>query len=204
MKAVILAGGKGTRLKPYTTCFPKPLMPIGDEPILEIVVKQLKSYGFKEILMAVGHLAELIQVFFNNGYKYGLKIGYYREDKPLGTAGPLAQIKNGIDDNFLMMNGDILTNLDFSKLITSHQKNDAIATICLKKKKVPIDFGVVEINEDIDIVGYSEKPQIDYLVSMGIYAFSPRIFEFIPKNKYLDIPDLIKMLISENEKVNGY
>lgn len=204
MKAVILAGGKGTRLKPYTTCFPKPLMPIGNEPILEIVVKQLKSYGFTEVLMAVGHLAELIQVFFNNGNKYNLKIGYYREDKPLGTAGPLAQIKNEIDDSFLMMNGDILTDLDFSKLIKSHQKNGAIATISLMRKKVPIDFGVIELNEDINIVGYSEKPQIDYLVSMGIYAFSPRIFEFIKPNEYLDIPDLIKMLISKGETVNGY
>jgi NDP-sugar pyrophosphorylase family protein len=102
------------------------------------------------------------------------------------------------------MNGDILTNLDFSKLIKSHQKNGAIATISLKRKKVPIDFGVVELNEDIDIIGYSEKPQIDYLVSMGIYVFSPRIFEFVKPNEYLDIPDLIKMLISKGEKVNGY
>jgi NDP-sugar pyrophosphorylase family protein len=204
MKAVILAGGKGTRLKPYTTCFPKPLMPIGEEPILEIVVKQLKCCGFNEIIMAVGHLAELIKVFFNNGNKYDLKIGYYREDKPLGTAGPLAQLKNEIDDDFLMMNGDILTDLDYSQLIRSHEESDAIATISLKQNKVPIDFGVVELNKDSNIVGYSEKPKIDYLVSMGIYAFSPRIFEYISPNKYLDIPDLIKMLISAGEKVNGY
>jgi NDP-sugar pyrophosphorylase family protein len=204
MKAVILAGGKGKRLKPYTTCFPKPLMPIGDEPILEIVVKQLKSYGFNEILMAVGHLAELIQVFFNDGNKYNLKIRYYREDKPLGTAGPLAQLKNELKDDFLMMNGDILTNLDFSEIIKSHKKNGAIATISLKKMKVPIDYGVIELNDDVNIIGYSEKPQIDYLVSMGIYAFSPRILDFIPKNKYLDIPDLIRKLISEDEIVNGY
>ena len=204
MKAVILAGGKGTRLKPYTTVFPKPLMPIGEEPILEIVIKQLKSYGFNEVLMAVGHLAELIQTFFNNGNKYDLKINYYRENKPLGTAGPLAQMKNEIEDNFLMMNGDILTSLDFSELIKSHEKSGAIATISLKKKNVPIDFGVVELNEDSNIVGYSEKPQLEYVVSMGIYAFSPRIFEFIKPNEYLDIPDLILRLISAGEKVNGY
>ena len=204
MKAVILAGGKGTRLKPYTTVFPKPLMPIGEEPILEIVIKQLKSHGFDEVLMAVGHLAELIQTFFNNGNKYDLKINYYRENKPLGTAGPLAQMKNEIDDNFLMMNGDILTSLDFSELIESHEKSGAIATISLKKKNVPIDFGVVELNEESNIVGYSEKPQLEYVVSMGIYAFSPRIFEFIKPNEYLDIPDLILRLISAGEKVNGY
>lgn len=204
MKAVILAGGKGTRLKPYTTVFPKPLMPIGSEPILEIVVKQLKSCGFNEITMAVGHLAELIKVFFNNGNNHDIKINYYREKKPLGTAGPLAQMKDEIDDNFLMMNGDILTNLDFSRLIEHHQKNGAIATISLKKKRVPIDFGVVELNNDENIVGYSEKPQIEYLVSMGIYAFSPRIMEFIPPDEYLDIPDLIIKLIEAGEKVNGY
>jgi len=204
MKAVILAGGKGTRLKPYTTIFPKPLMPIGDEPILEIVVKQLKYYGFHEIFMAVGHLAELIQVFFNDGDNYDLKIKYYREDKPLGTAGPLAQMKNEIHENFLMMNGDILTDLDFNELIKFHEKNDAIATISLKKKNVPIDFGVVELNENNNIVDYIEKPEIDYVVSMGIYMFSPKIFEYIQPNEYLDIPHLIKKLISEGEKVNGY
>jgi len=204
MKAVILAGGKGTRLRPYTTVFPKPLMPIGDEPILEIVIKQLKQNGFGEILMAVGHLAELIKAFFNDGNKYDLKIKYYREDMPLGTAGPLAQIKDEIDDNFLMMNGDILTDLNYSQFIKAHKKNDAIATISLKKEIVPIDYGVVELNEKSNIVGYSEKPHIDYLVSMGIYAFNPGIMEFIRPDEYLDIPDLIIKLISEGEKVNGY
>lgn len=204
MKAVILAGGKGTRLKPYTTVFPKPLMPIGDKPILEIVVRQLKSYGFNEIIMAVGHLAELIMTFFNDGSKYGVKIKYTREDKPLGTAGPLALMKDKLNEPFLMMNGDVLTTLDYSDLVNYHKRNEAIATIALKKRDVKIDFGVVELDDSNSIVGYSEKPKIDYLVSMGIYVFEPRVLEYIRPNEYLDFPDLIKELISNGETVKGY
>jgi len=204
MKAVILAGGKGTRLKPYTTCFPKPLMPIGEEPILEIVIKQLKSHGFKEINMAVGHLAELITVFFGNGEKYGMNINYYREDEPLGTAGPLAQMSNELNETFLMMNGDVLTSLNFSDIVKYHNENEAMATIALYKKNVQIDFGLVELDEENNIDGYTEKPKIDYLVSMGVYVFNPKVMEYIKPNQYLDFPDLIKILIDNDEKVKGY
>ena len=204
MKAVILAGGKGTRLKPYTTAFPKPLMPIGDKPILEIVARQLKSQGFEEIIMAVGYLAELIMTFFNDGGKYGVKIKYSREDKPLGTAGPLALMKEELKETFLMMNGDILTTLNYSVLVTYHKKNKAIATIALNKRDVYIDFGVVKLDDGNSIVGYTEKPKIDYLVSMGIYVFDPKVLEYIRPNEYLDFPDLIKKLISNGETVKGY
>ena len=204
MKAVILAGGKGTRLKPYTTVFPKPLMPIGDKPILEIVVQQLKSHGFNGIIMAVGHLAELIMTFFNDGSKYDINIKYTREDKPLGTAGPLALMKEELNETFLMMNGDVLTTLDFSDLVNYHKRNGAIATIAMKKRDVKIDFGVVEIDDGNSIVGYKEKPKIDYLVSMGVYAFEPLLLEYIEPNEYLDFPDLIKKLISNGETVKGY
>jgi NDP-sugar pyrophosphorylase family protein len=194
MKAVILAGGKGTRLKPYTTVFPKPLMPINDKPILEIVVRQLKSYRFNEIIMAVGHLAELIMTFFNDGSKYGINIKYTREDKPLGTAGPLALMKEELKETFLMMNGDVLTTLDYSDLVNYHKKNKAIATIALKKRAVKIDFGVPEVDKANNIVGYTEKPKINYLVSMGVYAFDPRILEYIEPNECLDFPDLKKKI----------
>ena len=204
MKAVILAGGKGTRLKPYTTVFPKPLMPIGDKPILEIVIRQLKSYGFDEIIMAVGHLAELIMTFFNDGSEYGIKIKYTREDKPLGTAGSLALMKDELNEAFLMMNGDVLTTLDFSDLVNYHNKNGAIATIALKKRDVKIDFGVVELDDSNSIVEYKEKPKIDHLVSMGVYVFEPRVLEYIRPNEHLDFPDLIKELISNGETVKGY
>jgi NDP-sugar pyrophosphorylase family protein len=204
MKAVILAGGKGTRLKPYTTVFPKPLMPVGDKPILEIVVQQLKSHGFNEIIMAVGHLAELIMTFFNDGSKYSIKIKYSREDEPLGTAGPLALMKEDLNETFLMMNGDVLTTLDYSGLVNYHKGNGAVATIALKKRAVNIDFGVPEVDEADNIVGYTEKPRIDYLVSMGVYVFEPRVLEYIRPHEHLDFPALIKKLISNSEPVKGY
>ena len=204
MKAVILAGGKGTRLKPYTTVFPKPLMPLGDKPILEIVIGQLKSHGFDEAIITVGHLAELIMTFFGDGSKVGVKIKYSREDKPLGTAGGLGLIKEELNETFLMMNGDVLTTLDFSDLVNYHKRNGAIATIGLKKRDVKIDFGVVEIDDSNSIVGYKEKPKIDYLVSMGVYVFDPRVLEYIKSNEYLDFPDLAKNLIANGETVRGY
>ncbi len=204
MEAVILAGGKGTRLKPYTTVFPKPLMPLGDKPILEIVIRQLKSYGFDEIVIAVGHLAELIMTFFGDGSKVGVKITYSREDKPLGTAGGLGLIKTELKETFLMMNGDVLTSLNFSDLIEYHRRSGAIATIALNKRAVKIDFGVVKIDNDNRIEGYKEKPEIEYLVSMGVYAFNHKVLEYIKPNEYLDFPDLVKTLISNGETVNGY
>lgn len=204
MKAVILAGGKGTRLRPYTTAFPKPLMPVGDKPILEIIVRQLKLHGIDEIVMAVGHLAELIMTFFGDGSKFGLKIKYSREDKPLGTAGPLSLLKDELTETFLVMNGDILTTLNYSDLIEYHKKNKAIATIALNKRDVYIDFGVVELDEDSNIADYIEKPTLHYLVSMGIYVFEPKVLKYIPNNKKFDFPDLVKRLISAGEKVKGY
>ena len=205
MKAVILAGGKGTRLQPYTTVFPKPLMPIGDKPILEIVIGQLKSHGFDEVIITVGHLSELIVTFFGDGSKLGVKIGYSREDTPLGTAGGLGLIKKELNgETFLMMNGDVLTSLNYSDLVNYHKRNGAIATIALNKRDVYIDFGVVELDDGNSIVGYTEKPKIDYLVSMGVYVFDPKVLEYVELNEYLDFPDLIKELISNGETVKGY
>jgi NDP-sugar pyrophosphorylase family protein len=204
MKAVILAGGKGTRLKPYTTVFPKPLMPIDDKPILEIVVRQLKSHGFDEVIITVGHLAELIMTFFGDGSKFGVKIEYSRENKPLGTAGGLGLIKKALNETFLMMNGDVLTSLNYSDLTDYHNRNGAITTIALNKREVDIDFGVVELDNDNSIVGYKEKPKIDYLVSMGVYIFEPEILKYIEPNEFLDFPDLVKKLISNGETVKGY
>ena len=204
MKAVILAGGKGTRLKPYTTVFPKPLMPINDKPILEIVIRQLKSHGFDEVIITVGHLAELIMTFFGDGSKFGVKIKYSREDKPLGTAGGLGLLKQELNETFLMMNGDVLTSLNYSDLTDYHKRNGAIATIALNKREVYIDFGVVELDNDNSIVGYKEKPKINYLVSMGVYVFEPEILKYIGPKKFLDFPDLVKKLISNGETVKGY
>jgi NDP-sugar pyrophosphorylase family protein len=203
MKAVILAGGKGTRLRPYTTIFPKPLVPIDDMPILEVVLRQLKFYGFTQITMAVGHLAELLMAFFGDGSKLGLNIGYSKEEKPLGTAGPLALIPN-LRDTFLVMNGDVLTTLDYRDLVAYHQQKGAVATIAMHERTVKIDLGVIEINADNELTGYIEKPRYRYSVSMGVYVFEPAIFRYIPPGERLDFPDLVHLLLQNGEKVIGY
>ena len=204
MKAVILAGGKGTRLRPYTTSFPKPLVPVGDKPILEIVIRQLASNSITDITMAVGYLVELIRAYFGDGKKFGVEIKYSLEEKPLGTIGPLMLIRDELKGTFLVMNGDILSDISYSKAIENHKKSGCIATIALAKRNVNIDFGVVELNEKHYIIDYREKPIINHFVSMGIYVFEPRIFDYIKQNKRFDLPDLVKKLIKKGERVNGY
>jgi NDP-sugar pyrophosphorylase family protein len=203
MDAIILAGGKGTRLAPYTTIFPKPLMPIGDVPILDVVLRQLKSHGFTKIIMAVGYLAELLETYFGNGSKYGMDIQYSRESKPLGTAGPLSLIEN-LTNPFLVMNGDILTTLNYSALIKYHKEKAGIATIAMHQRTVDVDFGVIELNTNNEITSYIEKPNLKYLVSMGIYIFDTEVLSYIKKSEKIDFPDLVKKLLENNERVIGY
>jgi NDP-sugar pyrophosphorylase family protein len=203
MKSIVLAGGKGTRLVPYTTILPKPLMPIGDMPILEIILRQMKRCCVEEVILTVGHLSELLKAFFQNGERLDLKISYSFEDEPLGTAGPLSLIQ-GLDETFLVTNGDVLTTLDFTDLVRAHVQSGAIATIATHARKVKIDLGVIQFNGTNCIEGYIEKPSYDFHVSMGIYVFEPRVLEFIPYNQYLDFPDLVLRLIKAGETVNGY
>lgn len=202
MKAVILAGGKGSRLAPYTTVLPKPLMPIVDTPILEIVLKQLKTSGIDDVVIAVGHLASLIKTYFGDGSELGIRIEYAHESTPLGTAGPLANI-DSLTDPFLVMNGDILTDLDYAKLVEHHRASGAIMTIATHRRTVKIDFGVLE-TVDGAVDKYVEKPTLDYVVSMGIYVMEPRVRDRIRKGEYLDLPDLVRMLLSDGERVEAY
>jgi NDP-sugar pyrophosphorylase family protein len=205
MKTVILAGGKGTRLAPYTTVFPKPLVPLGERPILEIIIRQLVRQGFGDILLSVGHLGELIEAYFQNGHRNipGLELDYYRETKPLGTAGSLSMIP-GLDDTFLAMNGDILTTLDFKSLVEYHRNQKSVLTIAMHRKEVPIDLGVLETNESGRLLSYSEKPSFSFDVSMGIYVYEPIVLNYIPKGCYLDFPDLVKLLLEMGQKVTGF
>lgn len=201
MKAVILAGGKGARLAPYTKILPKPLMPIDDMPILEVLLRQLKSSGVTDIVITVGHLAALMKTYFLDGREFGLNITYSHEDKPLGTAGPLSLVPN-LNEPFFVMNGDVLTTLDFLELLKFHRSQKAAATIAAHRKTVKIDLGVLEYAKDgITLTGYIEKPSYDYVVSMGIYIFDPSVLKFIPKNEFLDFPDLVLKLIAAKEKV---
>ncbi len=203
MKAVILAGGKGTRLAPYTTILPKPLLPIGEMPILEILLRQLKRVGIEEVILTVGHLAGLLQAFFQDGERLGLKIEYSYEDQPLGTAGPLALI-GGLDDTFVVTNGDVLTNLDVRSLIDYHRAENAAATIAMHTREVKIDLGVINLDGGNRITGYIEKPAYSYCVSMGIYVFEPRVLEHIPPGEYLDFPDLVLRLLQADMCVMGF
>lgn len=208
MRAIILAGGKGTRLAPYTTVFPKPLVPVGDMPILEIVVRQLSHFGVRRITMAVGHLSELIMAYFGDGVRYGVQIDYSREEQPLGTAGPLSLVKE-LDSTFLVMNGDLLTDLDFRGLMNDHLHSGAVATIAAHKHQHKINLGILELDEQNCVKEYIEKPTYTHPVSMGIYVFEPQVLKFIPQSIHFDLPDLIMGLLKAGLHVraslfNGY
>jgi|TARA_B100001971_G_C18251582_1_gene578658 NDP-sugar pyrophosphorylase family protein len=202
-RVVILAGGKGARLKPYTKIFPKPLMPIGEMPILEVVLRQLKSFGFEMITLSVNHLADLIKNFFGNGSQLGLDISYCIEDTPLGTAGSISLVKD-ITENFLVMNGDLLTTIDYSSIMQKHIDSGSMATIGVFPREVKIDFGVLELDDSGELLAYTEKPSFEYMVSMGINIFNKSVLDFIPKGKYLDIPVLMMNLKKAGRKVSTF
>ncbi len=203
VRVVILAGGKGTRLRPYATSFPKPLMPIGDMPILEIVLRQLRWFGFRKITLSVNHLAELIRAFCGDGTRWGLDLSYCVEDKPLGTAGSVGLVPD-LTDPFLVMNGDLLTTLDYGALVAAHMESGACATMGVFPREVQIDFGVVALDEHGHLAEYKEKPRLEYLVSMGVNAFSRTALDFVSKGQYLDIPTLMTNLKDAGHTVAAY
>lgn len=201
-RAIILAGGKGSRLRPYTIVLPKPLMPIGDFPILEVVVRQLVRDGFDHISMAVNHQASLIRAFFGDGSKWSIKIDYYEEDKPMGTMGSLNKFNN-LPENFLIMNGDILTDLNYEKFYEAHIKNKALFSIGAKRRLQPIEYGVLESNKNGYLKSFIEKPNKEYLVSMGIYMANKNIKNYIP-NSFYGFDNLMLDLLSKSEPVKLY
>jgi len=199
---VILAGGKGTRLAPYTTVFPKPLMPVGDMPVLELLVRSLARAGITEITLAVGHLASLIMAYFGDGAALGVDITYSLEDAPLGTAGPLRLVA-GLDQPFLVMNGDLLTDLDFDALVAAHRTSGAEATVGTYRRDLQIELGVVEVDRLDRIRRYTEKPVERFLVSMGIYVLEPTVLDLIPVERF-DLPDLVSALIARDRIVHSF
>ena len=198
-RAIILAGGKGTRLRPYTLVLPKPLMPIGEFPILEVVIKQLSKNGFNHITLAVNHQASIIKAFFGNGEKWSIKIDYYHEESPLGTMGPLKGIKD-LPENFLIMNGDVLTNLDFDGFYNKHVERKSIFSISSSKRVQKIDYGVLDLDKLNYLIGFNEKPEINYEVSMGVYIANKEILGYIPE-KFFGFDDLMKLFLKINKKV---
>ncbi len=205
MQAIILAGGKGTRLQPYTTVFPKPLMPVGDYPILEVILRQLKVAGVTEVILAVGHLSQLFQAFFQNGSRYGLKISYSLEAQALGTAGPIALVSDRLDQDFLVMNGDLLTTLNYGNLFRYHQEKKAAATLGLYRREVKIDFGVIESDGDGQLIRYVEKPAYCFDVSMGVNVLNSKVIKpYLVPGEYLDLPDLMVRLRQDGHPVLCY
>ena len=190
MMAVILAGGKGTRLKPFTMTIPKPLLPLGDVPILEVVLRQLAHAGFDRAVLTLGHMAHLFTTTIGDGRQWNLHIEYYREEEPLGTAGPLRLVAN-LEENFLVMNGDLLTTLDYRALFERHCHANAWGTISLKRRVVHIDYGVVEADPEGFLCDYIEKPEIPYWVSMGINVLNRKCLDYIPPQGKFDMPELM-------------
>jgi NDP-sugar pyrophosphorylase family protein len=202
-KAVILTGGRGTRLAPFTTVLPKPLMPIGDIPILEIILRQLAAHGIDEIVLAGGYLAELIEAYLSSSaLSRRLKFKFHREQRPLGTAGALSAL-GPFDDTFLVMNGDILTTLDYTQLIDHHRRSGAALTIAITRKRVQLELGVLLLDEMGNVNGYDEKPVKEFPASMGIYVYEPRVLSHIPSDTYLDFPRLVLRLLEAGERVVG-
>ncbi len=195
-RAIILAGGKGTRLKPYTVVLPKPLMPVGEHPIMEVIIKQLASYAFTHITLAVNHQADIIKAFFGNGEKWNLKIDYSLEDKPLSTMGPLKLIKD-LPDNFLIMNGDILTDLNFGKFYDEHCASRNIFTVSAAKRIQMTEYGVLIKNNENQLVDFKEKPKENFLVSMGVYMANKKILDIIPDNQAYGFDHLMLELIKQ-------
>ena len=202
MRAVILAGGKGVRLQPFTVVFPKPLVPLGDRPVIEVLIDRLIAFGITDIALTLGHLAELIKAYFQHRPQLMAQawLRYIDEEVPTGTAGSLASVQ-GLDQTFLVMNGDLLTDLDFDELVSFHRRHGAALTIAVHQRHVKVDFGVLELDDTYRVTGYDEKPELKYDVSMGIYVYEPRVLKFIAPGRYLDFPDLVLKLISAGEKV---
>ena len=199
---MVLAGGRGTRLAPLTVAFPKPLVPIGDVPILDILVRQLQAAGVERITMAVGHLAELIMAYFS-GRAPGVAIDYSREEHPLGTAGPLTLVPD-LDERFLVMNGDVLCSIDYRDLVRRHVESGALATVAAYPKRVKSDLGILEVDATGQLRAYHEKPTHTYTVSMGIYVFEPAVLELLTPGERCDLPDLISRMIEARKPLNVY
>lgn len=205
VRAVVLAGGKGTRLRPYTAYLPKPLVPVGDRPILDIVLRQLRRYGFDRVTLTTGYLGGLIEAYFQGGADQGVCLDYFREHEPLGTVGSLAQLHD-FDDDLLVLNGDVLTDLDYRSLYERHKRDGALITVSTCQREVNISLGVLRHDNADDstrVTSYVEKPAITYEASMGVYCISPAVVDFMTPGEYLDFPTLVHRLLDAGQVVRA-
>lgn len=195
--AVLLAGGVGSRLRPYTTVLPKPLMPVGEKPILEIVIQQLRHYGFRRVVLAVNHRDALIRAVIGDGSGYGLRVTYSKEPRPLGTIGPLHLLAERLPESFLVMNGDLLTDLDYRAFLEAHRTEETCLSVGVVRREQPIDYGVIDVGGDGRAVAFREKPTLDLWVSMGVYAMDRRILEYVPPDRPFGFDDLMTTLLKQ-------
>jgi NDP-sugar pyrophosphorylase family protein len=205
MKAVILAGGLGTRLRPLTFAVPKPLIPVGERPILESVIGNLKSHGVTDVYLAVGYRAELIETYFQDGRQFGVTIHYSREEKRLGTAGPVRLIRDrfGISEPVVVMNADIITKLDFRTLYQAHLKESAAITVGIRQFECVVPYGVVQMEQGW-ILSIEERPKLSFNINCGIYVVNPGVLDLVPENRFFDMPDLLQTAIKAGHRTVGY
>ena len=203
MKAIIMAGGRGTRLRPYTKVFPKPLVPIGGTSTLELLIQQLRRDGVEHVILAVGPRAKMFETQFGDGSRYGIRIDYQFEKEPLGTVGAIAQAPRSAE-SFLVANGDILTTLDFKSLVSFHRESGATATIAVQRRSWEAHVGVIELNGDYTIRSFREKPVHHYLANMGVYVLEPRAIDYIAPCEYSEFPSLVESMLESGEKVGAF
>ena len=203
MKAMILAAGRGERMRPLTDSCPKPLLPAGGKPLIVWHIERLAAAGILDLVINHAHLGQMIEEALGDGGALGVRIRYSREEEPLGTAGPLALI-DGLDDTFLVLNGDVLTSLDLAALMQQHRSSGAAATIATHQRQQQINYGIIENDATGQVTAYIEKPTHHYQVSMGIYALEPAVLRRIARGQYLDLPDLVRQLMADGERVQAY
>jgi len=204
MKAVVLAGGQGRRLHPYTLAIPKPMMPVGERPILERLVAQLRRGGIDDLILATGHLGEIVEDHFGDGRAFGVSIRYSGEDRPLGTAGPLDLVRTLLDGTFLVVNGDVLADFDFPAIVDDHRRRASDATVVLARHAETVDFGVVGLDDRGDVASWSEKPVVERLVSAGCCVLEPATLALLAPGVRTDLPDFLMGLVREGLRVRGH
>lgn len=203
MKAVLQAGGKGTRLRPYTLVLPKPLMPVGGSPVIEVLIKWLRRNDVQSIYITTGYLGHLLRALCGDGKQWGLNIEYCEETQPLGTVGALRLLENELTETFLNLNGDLVTDLDLQKFQASHQQSGSLLTVAITEKKIKVDLGVVH-SKNGRIYAFEEKPTLKYKVSMGLYCMEPSVLELIPKGMPFGFDNLVHAMLARGLPINTY
>ena len=203
-QAVILAGGLGTRLAPYTTVLPKPLMPIGEMPVLEVIIRQLAAAGFSRIELATGYLSGLLEAYFGDGARWNVHIRYHLERERAGTAGPIALLEDELEDTFLIMNGDVVTDLDFNAFFARHTASTAVLTAATCRRSITLPLGAIVHDDSGAVTDYLEKPTYTFECSAGIYVANREVVQFIERGRPYDLPELVKHLIAEKKPLATY